>query len=284
MVETHAVQLVLDVGSDRLVEQAGQFTTALVEREDVDRVRRPVRGGDDDALAVAERVARPDIHVVDAADGDLRQRPAVEAMHGELPGLVRDRDLGVPRVAGIAPDRRVVRRVAGIRHRLRLGRRMHVDDVGRLRLDLIAREDRQRRAVDDVRTVSQPPVATAMPTRAGLDALACDPPRRLQCYHDARQLLADIPAAPPPADVIVTLGHVLVQLADNQQAIGVFATILEHLTRKGVCLVLAVDALGSRERFQRSFDCLCETLEETDCVWENRQDLRSSAFGVLRGA
>ena len=107
---------------------------------------------------------------------------------------------------------------------------------------------------------------------------------RLQCYHDARQLLADIPAAPPPADVIVTLGHVLVQLADNQQAIGVFATILEHLTRKGVCLVLAVDALGYRERFQRSFDRLCETLEETDCVWENRQDLRSSAFGVLRGA
>ena len=107
---------------------------------------------------------------------------------------------------------------------------------------------------------------------------------RLQCYHDAGQLLADIPAAPPRADVIVTFGHVLVQLADDQQAIRVFATILEHLTDKGPCLVLAVDARGHRQRFQRSFNRLCEMLEEMDCVWENRRDLGSSAFGVLRGA
>ena len=106
----------------------------------------------------------------------------------------------------------------------------------------------------------------------------------LQCYHDARQLLANIPAAPPQADVIVTFGHVLVQLADDQQAIGAFATILEHLTDKGPCLVLAVDARRQRNRFQRSFNRLCERLEDLDCVWENRRNLGSSAFGVLRGA
>ena len=107
---------------------------------------------------------------------------------------------------------------------------------------------------------------------------------RLQCYDDVRQLLADIPRAPPPADVIVTLGHVLVQLADNEQALGVFAAILKHLTHAGLCLVLAVDAQRYPETFQRSYNRLCEALEEMDCVWENRHNLRSSAFGVLRGA
>ena len=104
-----------------------------------------------------------------------------------------------------------------------------------------------------------------------------------QCYDDSAQLLGDIPTAPPPADVIVTFGHVLVQLADNHQAIGVFATILEHLTHAGRCLVLAVDAHRYPTALQGSFNSLCRMLEERNCAWDNRQNPGSHAIGVLRG-
>ena len=105
----------------------------------------------------------------------------------------------------------------------------------------------------------------------------------VQYYDDSAQLLGNIPTAPPPADVIVTFGHVLAQLADNHQAIGVFATILERLTHTGPCLVLAVDAHGHITTFRGSFNRLCDMLEERNCAWDNRRDLGSRAFGILRG-
>ena len=105
----------------------------------------------------------------------------------------------------------------------------------------------------------------------------------VQYYDDSTQLLGNIPTAPPPADVIVTFGHVLAQLADNHQATGVFATILERLTHTGCCLVLAVDAHGHSTTFRGSFDRLCDILEERNCTWDNRQNLGSRAFGILRG-
>lgn len=105
-----------------------------------------------------------------------------------------------------------------------------------------------------------------------------------QYYDDSELLLGDIAtAAPRSADVVVTFGHVLAQLADNHQAMGVFAAMLERLTHTGPCLVLAVDALGHTATFRGSFNRLCDMLEKRNCTWHNRQDLGSSrAFGVLQ--
>ena len=103
----------------------------------------------------------------------------------------------------------------------------------------------------------------------------------VQYHNDSEQLLGNITAR-PPTDVIVTFGHVLVQLADNHQAMEVFATILERLTHTGPCLVLAVDAHGRTTTFRGSFNRLCDMLEERNCTWDNKQDRGSRAFGILR--
>lgn len=105
----------------------------------------------------------------------------------------------------------------------------------------------------------------------------------VQYYDDPTQLLGNIPAVPPLVDVIATFGHVLAQLADNHDAIGEFAALLERLTHAGRCLVLAVDAHGHRTTFQNSFDRLCGMLEERNRTWDNRRNLQSYAFGILWG-
>ena len=106
----------------------------------------------------------------------------------------------------------------------------------------------------------------------------------VQYYDGLEQLLGNIATtAPPSADIIVTFGHVLAQLADDHRAIGVFATILERLTHTGPCLVLAVDAHGYATTFRGSFNRLCDMLEERNCTWGNRRDLGSGAFGILQG-
>ena len=105
----------------------------------------------------------------------------------------------------------------------------------------------------------------------------------VQYYDDPTQLLGNIPTVPPIIDVIATFGHVLVQVADNHDAMGEFAALLEHLTHAGRCLVLAVDARGYPTTFRHSFDRLCDMLEERNCTWDDRRNLQSYAFGILRG-
>ena len=104
----------------------------------------------------------------------------------------------------------------------------------------------------------------------------------LRCYGQLEQLLRAIPERRAPANVIVTFGHVLVQLVDDTQARGVFADILEYLTHMDHCLVVAVDAHGYGVNFRRSYIGLCETLAAKNCTLELNPIGGSSAFGVLR--
>ena len=104
----------------------------------------------------------------------------------------------------------------------------------------------------------------------------------LNCYDDVEELLHAILARDLPADIIVTFGHVLVQLVDDDQGMGVFATILEHLAHLDRCLLVAVDAHGYRTKFQRSYNGLCETLETRNLAWNNNRILGPRAFGVLQ--
>ena len=105
---------------------------------------------------------------------------------------------------------------------------------------------------------------------------------RVRFCHEIPQLLADLPCGSSRGDVIVTFGHVLVQLANNQQAIEEFAIILEHLTQIGRCLVLAVDAHSYPAPFQLSYNHLCKVLKTRHCVWEHEKVTGSNGFGLLR--
>lgn len=83
----------------------------------------------------------------------------------------------------------------------------------------------------------------------------------------------------PPADVIVSFGHVLVQTSDQEDAIDSFADILSSILLNSN-LIVAVDAQSDPaiQRFHRSIDRLIEALVTRGLELRAKDDQRRGSF------
>lgn len=77
-------------------------------------------------------------------------------------------------------------------------------------------------------------------------------------------------------DVIVTLGHVLIQINDNAQAMRKFSKIIRSLCPFRSCIVVAVDAYSSEERrrqFRSSWKTFREYLRDDGMNCESKEPI-----------
>ncbi len=88
----------------------------------------------------------------------------------------------------------------------------------------------------------------------------------------------------PPADVIVSFGHVLVQTSDPKDAIDSFAGISSTI-RLNSSLIVAVDAQSDPaiQRFHRSIDRLTNALVRDGIKVYTTYPNRGSWIAVLSG-
>ena len=95
-----------------------------------------------------------------------------------------------------------------------------------------------------------------------------------------------MPGGTTPSAVLVTLGHVLVQTADDESAMRDFASIIATFAQLADCRVVAVDALSGRwpKDFQRACGQLRAALEKLGSIVDIRVVGRSEMQGVVRVA
>ena len=82
----------------------------------------------------------------------------------------------------------------------------------------------------------------------------------LGATSDLNELISRIMRGGPPADVIVSFGHVLVQTSDQEDAIDSFADILSSILLNSN-LIVAVNVLNESEAYHRAIDRLTDALK-----------------------
>lgn len=104
----------------------------------------------------------------------------------------------------------------------------------------------------------------------------------LGATSDLNDLVSQIMQGGPPADVIVSFGHVLVQTSDQEDAIDNFADILSSILLNSN-LVVAVDAQNdpATQRFHRSIDRLVEALAVHGLELRSKVQKRGSMMAVV---
>lgn len=110
-------------------------------------------------------------------------------------------------------------------------------------------------------------------------------------YYSVHDRIDDLfstsmPGGPRPSAVLVTLGHVLVQTANDESAMRDFASIIATFARLADCRMVAVDALSGRwpTDFQRACGQLRAALEKLGSIVDIRVVDRSEMRGVVRVA
>lgn len=102
-----------------------------------------------------------------------------------------------------------------------------------------------------------------------------------QFTHDSDELTSLVMQGGPPADVIVSFGHVLVQIARSASTKAEFARILASV-RLQSSLVVAVDAIGGAETFEKVCSSLAKTLWSCHRLVVDPMEIEGSRlFGVL---
>ena len=106
----------------------------------------------------------------------------------------------------------------------------------------------------------------------------------LGATSDLDELISQVMQGGPPADVIVSFGHVLVQTSDQEDTIDNFADILSCI-RLDSNLIVAVDAQKDPaiQRFHRSIDRLVETLATHGVELRPKFQGRGSMVAVVAG-
>ena len=101
----------------------------------------------------------------------------------------------------------------------------------------------------------------------------------LGATSDLSELISRIMQGGPPADVIVSFGHVLVQTSYQEDAIDSFADILSSILLDSN-LIVAVDAQSDPaiQRFHRSIDRLIEDLATRGLELRAKDDQRRGSF------
>lgn len=102
-----------------------------------------------------------------------------------------------------------------------------------------------------------------------------------QFIHDSDELTSLVMQGGPPADVIVSFGHVLVQIAGSARTKAKFARILASV-RLESSLVVAVDAIRRADTFEKVCSSLAKTLWSGHRLVVDPMEVEGSRlFGVL---
>lgn len=102
-----------------------------------------------------------------------------------------------------------------------------------------------------------------------------------QFIHDPDELTSLVMQGGPPADVIVSFGHVLVQIAGSARTKARFAKILASV-RLESSLLVAVDAIGRAETFEKVCKSLAKNLWSGHRLVVDPMEIDGSRlFGVL---
>ena len=104
----------------------------------------------------------------------------------------------------------------------------------------------------------------------------------LGATSDLDELTSQVMQGGPPADVIVSFGHVLVQTSGQENAVGSFADILSCILLDSN-LVVAVDAQSDPaiQKFHLSIDRLIEALADHGLEFRSKVQRRGSLTAVV---